>query len=683
MSGSIKCEASTRHLLTRRHPLTRRPRLLAALIAPASLLAGFSAPVQADTLWSGMRDGVVHIQKTGSSSLALQLQWKAVWIADSQEERVYFQNPDGTLIRRVNIAASQQSGNTTVNTPASTGVYRVEVPGVSFRAYDLQIPGSDASMIEPVKVHQAMSVKEGTSFYFKVPANRSFKLCGKNYGGVDSLTITPTTGGAATSLKLTKYSETEYPRYDSTTIAAASEARVFKLELGGSGKISFWVDDIPNLFAQQASALFDLKPADANTQITIGSAVGDTPKIGAAMPFADPPSFSWPLIDSWGLQSTNFYFFQDTLTKNLDADKAILNTFQNRFHLQNAVSILSNTGRQPLIEDTAATTSFLERYLKRRHEDGLLKQAYIAFSDEPNLNYSDVDEFEKQFVSIATALKQNSDPSINSTLIAAPQSSRFWNGPTRDGSETRRGSDMAERLLSSHYDLFDALSWHEWLVRDLIATEWYNESITRAWDLMKRYQPAGKPEKALVIAQTNISSGYSLSPYDQDTFFASLWWTSVVAQSARTGKLSSLVWFKAADDGLYNKGLASLAAASYTTKPVSDAMRFVTQHLGEQALATQSSHPELDAVATLDNNGRLQILGVNKGEHHQRITLTLPRKVKSVVIDTLDENGAKSTGKTVDSSTITIELPAKTIFGVSEDLASIPPSPPGIRLTQG
>lgn len=554
----------------------------------------------------------------------------------------------------------------------------MEVPGASFRFYQLQIPGNHSSMLEPVKLHQSLQVDSGTSLYFKAPANRAFRLCGKNYGGPDGLIATALDGSGSIHLELPSYAENEYPRFDCTSILASANTRIYQLGFDGSGKISFWLDDIPNLFAQQPGQLFDLQPADAATQISIGAPIGNAPAVGAALPFAEPPASSYSLLDGWGLKSTNFYFFQDTLEKNIDADKRILDTYQNRFKLQNAVTILSNTGRQPLIEDTSATADFLQRYLKRRHEDGLLNNAYVAFSDEPNLNYSDLDEFESQFVSLATTLKQSADPAVRSTLIAAPQSSRFWNGPTRDDAASRRGSDMAERLLSQHYNLFDAISWHEWQIRDLIATDWYFDSINRAWQLMKRYQPAGQPEKKLIIGQTNISSGYSLSPYEQDSFFAALWWTSVVAQSARTGKLSSLVWFKAADDGLYNKGLVSLTSSGYDPKPASAAMSFVTAHLGERVLQTQSSHPELDAVATLDAGNSLKVLGVNKGERVQHLTLNLPRSVTSIRLYTLNESGSQSTRLVIQNNRIQIDLPPRTLFAIDEEGGMAPPSPPTV-----
>ncbi len=651
-------------------------RALATFLA----LVGISPLSQADTLWPGLRDGVVHVSKMGGSSMALQLQWQGAWIPESQEERVYFQNPDGSLIRRVTVAPERASGAETITTASTDGVYRVEVPGASFRNYQLLIPGNHASMFEPVKLHQGMLVSDGDSLYFRVPANRAFRVGGKNYGGIDSFSITPVAGGTTTSLTINSFTEEEYSRYDSVSIAAASGERIFRLTFNGAGKVSVWLDDIPNVFAKLPAQLFTLTPADGNTQVTVGNAIGEAPAVGAALPFAEPPTFAYSLLDDWALKSTNFYFFQDTLSNNIDADKAFLTTYQNRFGLRNAVTILSNTGRQPLIEDTSATADFLQNYLKRRHENGLLNDAYVAFADEPNLNYSDINEFEDQFVTLASTLKSHSDPSIRSTKIAAPQSSRFWNGPTRDGAAGRRGSDMAERLLANHYNLFDAVSWHEWQVRDLIATDWYYDSITRAWQLMKRYQPAGQPEKKLVIAQTNISSGYSLSPYEQDTFFASLWWTSVVAQSARTGKLSSLVWFKAADDGLYNKGLVSLTATNYTAKPASEAMKFVSAHLGRSVLSTQSSHPELDAVATLDGNNRLLILGVNKGDRRQHVTLNVPRTLKSVTVHTLSDTGSNTSTQVIEGVRVQVDLPPRTLFAIDEEEALSPPLPPTLRV---
>ena len=52
-----------------------------------------------------------------------------------------------------------------------------------------------------------------------------------------------------------------------------------------------------------------------------------------------------------------------------------------------------------------------------------------------------------------------------------PASSRLVNGPFANNAADKRGIDWARRLLSESGDQVDALAWHEWMIRDLLATE--------------------------------------------------------------------------------------------------------------------------------------------------------------------------------------------------------------------
>jgi len=138
--------------------------------------------------------------------------------------------------------------------------------------------------------------------------------------------------------------------------------------------------------------------------------------------------------------------------------------------------------------------------------------------------------------------------------IAMPATSRFVNGPFADNAVDKRGIDWARRLLAESGEQIDALAWHEWMIRDLLATRVYRDSVRRAAELVG-LDAKGRPRKALLLDQTNLSSGSSLSPYDQETHFASLWWTSVVINSAQDGLLDMLNWFQAADEPTYPKGM--------------------------------------------------------------------------------------------------------------------------------
>ena len=126
-------------------------------------------------------------------------------------------------------------------------------------------------------------------------------------------------------------------------------------------------------------------------------------------------------------------------------------------------------------------------------------------------------------------LKQQPDFTHSGVKVAVPASSRFLHGPMRDDAYRRRGIDWAARLLKQHAEDIDAIAWHEWMVRNLYATGLYSDTIRAAADLVG-YDDKGRPLKVLLIDQTNISSGNSVSPYEQNTHFAALWWASVIIQ---------------------------------------------------------------------------------------------------------------------------------------------------------
>ena len=136
----------------------------------------------------------------------------------------------------------------------------------------------------------------------------------------------------------------------------------------------------------------------------------------------------------------------------------------------------------------------------------------------------------------------------------------------RDDAYRRRGIDWAARLLKQHAEDIDAIAWHEWMVRNLYATGLYSDTIRAAADLVG-YDDKGRPLKVLLIDQTNISSGNSVSPYEQNTHFAALWWASVIIQSSSDGLLSMLNWFHVVDEADHQKGFFFLRNDRLQAKP--------------------------------------------------------------------------------------------------------------------
>ncbi len=204
--------------------------------------------------------------------------------------------------------------------------------------------------------------------------------------------------------------------------------------------------------------------------------------------------------------------------------------------------------------------------------------------------------------------------------IAMPASSRLVNGPFADNAADKRGIDWARRLLGESAGQIDALAWHEWMIRDLLATRVYRDSVRRAAELVG-LDARGQPRKALLLDQTNLSSGSSLSPYDQETRYAALWWTSVVINASQDGLLSMLNWFQAADEPEYPKGMIRvLGAEGFELKPVGLAQQFIAQHWLHQVLWLENDGFEVDVLA-MAGDAQRGLLGVNKGTRLQQIEL--------------------------------------------------------------
>jgi hypothetical protein len=177
----------------------------------------------------------------------------------------------------------------------------------------------------------------------------------------------------------------------------------------------------------------------------------------------------------------------------------------------------------------------------------------------------------------------------------------------------------------------------------------------------------GRPRKALLLDQTNLSSGSSLSPYDQETHFASLWWTSVVINSAQDGLLDMLNWFQAADEPTYPKGMVRvLGGDRFELKPVGLAQQFIQQHWLKNVMRLDNDAFEVDVLAMATERQR-SLLGVNKGVRLQRVDLggaTCPLAKGALVYFGAD-NRSRSAQFTCHDGRVSFDLPGETLFALS------------------
>jgi len=646
-----------------------------AIVIGCLLLISTSVDLIAQTI-PNIRDGVVYLRKgdlKNEGAVTVKLAWSDAWIADSQEDHVFLQAPNGDLLKTLRVSSTTKQDSVTFQL-TEPGDYRVEVAGASFRSFTLSTRSALPMVFEPAKIHKSIALPRSGRMFFSVKAQQKASFAAKRYGSLSRFTLSSTTSDKRYHLKLGKH--THYWEHDTLPIPLSNNDEVYQVTWDGEGKVSFWLDDTPNYFSTKKAGLFSprFNTGYANIQLT-ETITGPVPAVGVALPFVNPPKNTWPAIRSWNTTSANYYFFADDLKRNRLRDVSFLETYEKQLGIHQSNSILANTGRDSVLKPTRENKTLVADYLRSRHERGLLKNNYIAFADEPNLSYASYGEFETYFGTLAESIKTSDDPYIAQTKLAVPQSSRFLQGPTREGAKDRKGIDWAERLIQKYGKWIDAISWHEWLVRDLIDTPRYHQAVVQANTLAKRHHHTLGKEPALIIGQTNISSGASLSPYEQEGFFAALWWTSVVIQCSQSGKLDQLMWFKAADDPIYKKGLIQVNSNGYVHKPVSLAMNFITQNMVSWVTKIDNQHPELDMLVMLSKDKkRVSILGVNKGKRGINMNATLPYMegsgAKMVEVSSLNAQGEthvpiRLLSSDGGSERISGLIPKETLFSVT------------------
>ena len=135
----------------------------------------------------------------------------------------------------------------------------------------------------------------------------------------------------------------------------------------------------------------------------------------------------------------------------------------------------------------------------------------------------------------------------------------------------------------------------------------------RAAAIQAKYDSDGQTKEPITIYQTNFYGGGSISFQDTRTFYASLWWASVVANAMKTGRMSSLNWFTTFDDPHHRKGLCYAKEKGGEIKPVGYAMKMLIETLLDNAVSSSSTHPEVDEIVTVSaNRRRVNLLVVNK-----------------------------------------------------------------------
>ncbi|QXH33361.1 hypothetical protein [Pseudomonas muyukensis] len=589
-----------------------RALLLLAMLLPPALPA---APLQ----WGEIRDGSLYLLPTRDDQV--RIQWRPAWQADANAERLFLLDGQGRLVGERPISAEQVRGTQRWPLAPGQGTYRLEIPGYSFRDYRIQHAASTRALFAPTKVHFSAEVGPGVTLYLRVKAGEQAILAGKYHGGVHGLFAERLGDGRRVQLALKPYPA--YWRFDQQALPTSNRDETWRLSLQGSGKAAFWLDGSANLFAQRAEDLGDLPQAPGQVRLKLADKVlGPTPKLGVALPYVLPPASSFAALDALRPQAAGYYSFVDVLQRQPDFENPWRKLYQQRFGIRQDITLLAGSARVADLRSDRTSHDALGAWLEATKALGGQGLHYLAFADEPNLNYRDYASYRDFFQAMAKRVRDYPGAHQAGVRIAMPASSRFTGGPFAEDGKQRRGIDWARRLLAEQDAQIDALAWHEWMVRDLLATRSYRDSVRQAAALVG-LDGQGRPRKALLLDQTNLSSGSSLSPYEQNSHYAGLWWTSVVINAASDGLLDMLNWFHVADEPEWPKGMLRDAGGErYELKPVGLAQQFIQRHWLDQVLALDNDAFEVDALAMARQRQR-SLLGVNKAERLQQVALTL------------------------------------------------------------
>jgi hypothetical protein len=570
--------------------------------------------------WRAIRDGSLYLRPPAHTD-SVQLRWQAVWQAEANSEQVYLLDGSGGLVEQLDIHADQTRGEHVFTLKADNADYRLGIPGYSFRSYRIVHDADTAAQFEPAKVHFCAEAPRNAELYFRVAAGEKAVLGGKHHGGVHALQATRLSDNQTLRLDLQEY--TQYSSFDRLPLPESKQDEIWRLTLEGSGKTAFWLDGAANLFAQNPEHLHPLTYPSGTVELTLsGNTLGATPRLGLGLPYTAWPESGFTALDALAPQAAGYYSFVDVLSRQPEREIGFRRQYSARFGIDFDLTLLAKSGRRAVLAADQQTLAGLDAWLadRRRMESGGIH--YLAFADEPNLNYPDYASFERYFDVLARRMRADSKARAAGVRIAAPASSRFINGPFHGGdAKARRGITWTEKLLRRYGNDIDAIVWHEWMVRDLFATRRYRDNVQAAARLVGM-DASGRPKKALLLNQTNISSGSSTSPYQQDTNFAALWWASVVINASSDGLLDMLNWFLVADNANHPKGmLREQNAGIFELRPVGLAQQFIRGRWLAQVDELKNSAFEVDALAMRDGK-RHSLLGVNKSRRLQQVSLS-------------------------------------------------------------
>lgn len=597
---------------------------------------------------SGLRNSAAYIRVTGETSTVLIISFAAVWSAyEDCFEHFYVQAPDGSLIAKKRIDAGVDKGVEKILLDRGPGDYRVSFSGETYHVFSISSDPPSPIVFQCPPVHMALSSPVPERLYFHVPEGTSdytFSIKNHDLRPLD-VTLIPPDGPAPIAIRATEAYKNlrskatirqerdyfHYWEYDSSTIRNPKPG-FWGVEFDRQPRVSIWLEGVPDFFASSPASWFapSLLPGNARITGQAGRVNGPVGTLGTSFPGPHVSDLMDERVKFLGIQSFCRYINHDLREPQNDDDDPKNIRWRNfdwgdddtRFDwtarwgaetllITNPASWLGGGegllhGNDSGIEEYA---EFVEALLTHYNVRRGTPIQYLSLIDEPNDEFT-AEQYERLIRIVGQRLKTHPDKRIQATHLMVPQSSGFLKYPL--GAE-RSGSFMAESIYRTSDDLVGGIAWDQWAFRNMFDTWLYGEAIERAAEIQVRWNTDGEDREPIVIFQTNFFGGGNISFQDTRTFYAALWWASVVTQTMKTGRMTSLNWFTMFDDPHHMKGLCESVDSGGKIKPVGYAMKMLAETLLDNAAISSSDHPEVDEILTVSEDKRhVNLLLVNK-----------------------------------------------------------------------
>lgn len=610
------------------------------------------------------------------------LQWKNAYNANTHEETLHVIRSDGTIVYQIRIGVDEPEGQRQLVLQANQ-VYELVIPGYSYRNYAIKKTTDLKWIWEPCKLQFSSFLPDESRVYFKIEPGEVAQFCMKNYNrgavpGPAGVILTRIDDDMVIEFELTQ--KTYYYEFDTLNMPVDDVAQSWRVELVGAGRVALWLDGIPNIFSESLS--WYTRPVRTPAALTAVAAspqqvVGFMPKFGSYTSYGLPPVEAYDLIDRVGQETTCYYSLCNVIGLNPHREDALRELFSDRFNIKRTWTILANDGRDAILKFDALTIAGVEAFIQNlaRINDGGVH--YMALGDEPNYNYPDFETFDEWFGLMSEYIYNHPLRIQAGIKLAVPASSRFDQAPNSLVPAESFGEDWCRMLIEKYGERIEGIVWHEWTVRNPLNAFQYNRTIERA------YKYSNNGARDLCIEQTNTAGGQSVSLYDNNTHYATIWWASVMINCCKTGKLNDLMWFPLADDPTHPKGLAfSHSETSFELKPVG---LFIEQVMVKVKGLTNSKVYKLDypglevdmVYFSFDTptQRKYTVMGVAKTDRQQAIKiedLYFPLGTATLNFWTPSSTMIAATfvpGAGVDAGSFTFTLPGQHIFFLEANTA--------------